>query len=331
MQLKDIGLRVVSKKNCSLTLNMNRIIMSSDHVDSQGYMMTKEALEGGASQINGEKKLPWTMNHRRELPPIGRIINAAVEEKEGHFYLTAETEQYKHRKQIEWDNSLLMEYFDSPAPFISDYETELDTNVISLDPANFPSDTTFQQVTHSLFELNEEVKFEMHGRKSEIPVPEIVIGIGKLTVLYKLLKPFAEKFGEKFAEDVYEETKTQLKVFRSYVIRVVKLMRGKAVPKNRALNTVFEIAGKPRIELIAKTDNPQLIAKGLDEKRLNAVRDEVSKFSAHFEIVKIQFLLSDKGRWKFTYLTTKKGETIGKKECFKERDKQYRRLTLKSR
>jgi hypothetical protein len=305
-----------------------RIIMSSDHIDSQGFKMTKQALEGGAEQINGDKKLPYTVNHKRELPPIGRMVDVLVEEKEGHIYLTAEPQLYQHRKELDWDETLLIEYFDEPALFINSHENELNQTQISLDPANFTSYEAFERFNRSIHELNPEIELEIHGRKSEIPVPEIIIALGKLTVLYRLLKPFAEKMGEKFAEDVYDELKKQLKTFRDYITRVTKMTRENTVPKNKTLNTVFELTGKPQVELIAKTNDPKLLSKGLDEKRLEPVRQEIERFIEHFDVVKIQFVLTDKGRWKFTYLLTSKGESVGKKECFKERDKQYQRVVL---
>jgi hypothetical protein len=309
----------------------DRIVMSSNSVDSHGEVMTKEALEGAVQQINGARKLHWNMNHRRELPPLGRIVDARIETKDKLVLLTAVPEKFQHRKLIEWEGTnLILESFEEETPFISRYDEELDGLSISLDPSNFSSDETFERFNNSLYRIDKSVNIEMHGRKSDIPAPEIIFGISKLIVLYKFLEPFTKKILEKLGEDVYVESKKQLKAFANYVARVSKATRENTIPKNKKLTIIFEIHSQPFIELIVKTDDAAILSKALSEKKLAFIQTELTKFCNHFSVDKIQFKLSDKGNWKFNYLLTTKGDVIGDQAAFKERDKQYQRYELQN-
>lgn len=308
-----------------------RIIMSSNSVDSHGDVMTKEALEGAVYQINGARKLHWNMNHRRELPPLGRIVDARIETKGEVVLLTAAPEQFQHRTLIDVEGSnLILESFSEEIPFISRYNEKMDGLSISLDPSNFSSYETFERFNNSLYQIDKSVNFEMHGRKADIPVPEIIFGISKLIVLYKFLQPFTSKILENLGDDVYIESKKKLKAFANYVARVVKKTRENTVPKNKKLTIIFEIHSQPFIELIVKTDDAAILSKALSEKKLTIIKTELAKFCNHFPVDKIQFKLSDKGNWKFNYLLTSKGEAIGDPNAFKERDKQYQRYELQN-
>lgn len=306
----------------------HRIVISSTHIDSHRDMMTKEALEKAVIDINSNRKMRWTLDHKRELPPLGLIDNAELIQKGEHYILTAQPFKYAIRREVEWDNTLQLEAFDEEFIFTEIDNTPAESFQISLDHSNFSSFEEFEKLNRDIYELSNDVELSMHGRKSEIPVPEILLTISKYGALYLLLKPFVEKISEKLAEDFYDETKKQLKAFKSYLIKVVKLTRQKAIPKGKKLVTIIEIPGMPHIELFARTDDAELISKGLTEKNLVAVGQEINRLSQFIEIGKIQFVLSDKGRWKFNYLLTMKGETIGKKSSFRTRDQLYKKITL---
>ncbi len=307
----------------------NKIIMSSSRKDKHGDIMSKQLLEKAVEDINSKHKLRWTIDHKRELPPLGRIDNAELLDKDDHYFLAAEPVKYSNREEISWDNTLIKESFDEPIYFTEIVNTPADEFEISLDKNNFSSFEIYEKLNKDILALSEEkVELAMHGRKAEIPIPEIVLTISKYGVLYLLLKPFVEKIAEKLAEDTYDETKKRLKQFSNYVAKVVKLTREKALPKKRKLVTIFELHGTPHIELFARTDDPSLISKGLTEKNLCLVRDEVERLSQFVEIGKIQFVLSENGKWKFNYLLTVKGEAIGKKSIFKTRDQLYKKITL---
>jgi hypothetical protein len=309
----------------------DKIIVASNHRDSHGFVMTEQALSGMVEQINGELKIPMLMNHRRELPPLGRHGNAQLLKDGSTVYVTAEIEEYADREEVVLDDkNLVKESFRKPAPLISRFDQNIEGLTISLDPANFLSFEHFEEINGQIFRQDKTVKLDMHGRKSAIPPPEIIIQIGSTIIIWKILEIASKKIIEKITEDLYGEGKKQLKTFKDYVSRTLRLFRKNSIPKDRPVNIIFEIHTRPFIELIAKTDNFDQVEKGLRGKSLFRVRNSVSTFQGHFAIDRIQFKLNKKGDWEFNYLITKSGEAIGIKETFKERDKQYQRYKLQS-
>lgn len=307
----------------------NRIVISSTSIDSHGDMMTKEALEKAVISVNGNKKMKWTLDHKRELPPLGRIDNAELIQKGDDFLLTAEPFKYNITKDVDWDSTLKIEKFDGTEFIFAEIEnTPAEEFEISLDHSNFSSFQEFENLNRQIYELSDQVKLSMHGRKSEIPVPEIIFTISKYGILYLLLKPFVKTLGEKLADDFYEESKKQLNSFKTYLVNVIKLTRQKAIPKSRKLVTVIEIPGTPHVELFIRSDNAEFVAKSINEKNLMFIGGEINRLSNFIDIAKIQFILNNKGKWSFNYLLTSKGEVLGKKSSFKTRDQLYQRITL---
>jgi len=308
---------------------MERIIISSNRVDSHGEVMAKEALESGVEQINGKRKLPYNMNHKRELPPLGIMVDGRIEEEKDLVLLTAVPLLFPNREVIEFEGMHLMkESFDEDLLFVSRYDEDTKGLTISVDPSNFSSYEEHGRLEKSIYDLDNNVSLKMHGRKSQMPSPELIISVAAATELAKFI---IKKVAEDVLHDGYEEAKKKLKKFALYAANVMKLTRQKASPKNKRLTTIFEIHTTPFIELVVKSDDPTLISKGLNERKLLFVKKEIQKFTNHFCVDRIQFILTDAGNWKFNYLITDKGEAIGQKSSFNERDRQYKRYEMQSK
>jgi hypothetical protein len=72
-------------------MKRQKVTVSSTHLDSQGYMMTKEALESMLPYLNGERKIRLGLEHIRTFPPFGVTMNGEiVSDDNNHYYLTAE-------------------------------------------------------------------------------------------------------------------------------------------------------------------------------------------------------------------------------------------------
>jgi hypothetical protein len=307
---------------------MERIVMSSNQVDSHGEVMAKEALESGVEQINGKMKLPYNMNHKRELPPLGIMLDGRLEEKNDVVLLTASPMLFPNREVIDFEGmQLVKESFDEDLLIVSRYDEDATGLSISVDPSNFSSPDEHARLDRSIYDLDNDVSLKMHGRKSQLPSPELIISVAAATELAKFV---IKKVAEDVLHDGYEEGKKKLRKFALYAASVMKLTRQKAIPQNKRLTTIFEIHTTPFIELVIKSDDPTLISKGLNEKKLLFVKKEIQKFVNHFSIDRIQFLLTDTGNWKFNYLITDKGEVIGQKSSFDERDRQYKRYEMQS-
>jgi hypothetical protein len=229
--------------------------------------------------------------------------------------------EYENSEIVPWDNTLIKEYLNDQFTFAEIESDEITDLSISIDPHNFSK--TFKDVKEIESEIKKatdlELKLQLHGRKAELPDPEVIFSIGKTFLLYYLLKPTAKKIGEEISEEIVKDGKKFLLLVEKTLLEIFY----RCIPKTRPVSVVFNLPGKPHIELIARTRDQKLVLKGLSKKRISKIKEDIKGLSKNVEIAKVQFLLSDKGHWKFNYLITKRGETIGKKVAFERREKRF--------
>lgn len=165
----------------------NRIIISSDHVDSHNEVMTKEALESGAKIINGDRCVKWTVEHKRDIPPLGKIDDAEVIEKDGHFYLTANEVEYDTYEEIPWDKNLIKASCSTNSKPFNETSNEVPNHLtIHLDPHIFKTYDDYFNYQDRMEELESELISQEYGRKALINDPEIIIELAEYYFLYQI-------------------------------------------------------------------------------------------------------------------------------------------------
>ncbi|TCD03221.1 hypothetical protein [Pedobacter psychroterrae] len=311
-----------------------KLTIRSATVDKNGDYVALEQMQEYVNTVNGERKLRYLANHRRDLPPVGYISNAEIRQIENIYHALAEPVVFINREQVSWDQSLLMEDAGIPLSFIRrDHGSSVHIR-IAMDKNNFGSFESFEHTGEHLIKIfDQELKLEGSMRKSYLPDPQMVITLaGYYTILYPILKPFLTKMGEKIAEDIaedaYQLAKTGSKKLIASIADSVRLARKNMIPKNKVLLTIFEIPGSPYIELQVKSDDPKRIAKAISDKQLFKMHKKVIDLQSKIEISEICFLFNVKDKWEFTYLLTKQGQVIGTKTVFKKRDNLLRRINL---
>ena len=147
-------------------MKKQKYIITSTHLDSQGYRMTKSALENALPSINGPRKMRLGLEHIRIFPPFGVVMNGEMyqgDDKE--FYLSADNVFFDKREffTLEDGTQLAKEYFsEGNYPFIECEEGETDKLNIATDPANYESHK-------EIFELNKIVAvMEVHGPQTAL-------------------------------------------------------------------------------------------------------------------------------------------------------------------
>jgi hypothetical protein len=306
--------------------------MASTHVDSHGDMITKEALEDLSVKINsGEKKIKMSVEHRRDFPPMGRLENAQVVEKDGFHYLLVDMVSFPDPEPVVWNPKLRIQQFDDAFQFIEVDDSQLTKIEVAFDTINFPSrEQAFSFAEKIEEEMPDAIKVNFFGRKSDIPDPEIVFRFLEFQALYQFSTPILKKIGEavadKFAEALVEKSFGTMK----HLIKVLRDSLRQMIPKNKPVAVIFEIPGKPHIELIAKTRDEYSIKKAFTKKRLDKVKAEITGLLTEVPVAKIQFLMTSDSRWKFNYLITERGQVIGTKESFEQRTKVYNSLGNKN-
>lgn len=299
-----------------------RAIIATSHIDGHGDMLSKEALEKMVDSINcSDKMIRVGVDHRRDFPPRGRLENAELKEKAGDFYVEADFVEFEKTEIVEWNNNYLIQSFDNVFQFAEVDEEESNENSISIDPNNFNSAIEAKNFSESL-KANPDFKpkINYHGRKAQIPDPEIIYQFAKAAILYQIVKPTAKKMGEKLADAIANKAEHQVKALAKFIEKSLKELFYRCVPKKRPVTIVFNLPGKPHIELLARTRDEKLVLKGLRSKKLKTIREEIESINKNIKIAKVQFILNDKGNWNFNYLITHKGQTIGTKEILQKRE-----------
>ncbi len=313
----------------------NKVTVSSSSKDLHGDTHSLDMLTKGVETINGTTKMRMLINHRRDLPPIGYWDNAELDEHNSVYLLKAEQIFYSKRETITDKPGLIKESFDKSIAFIQRPFEDNQPLTLTIDKNNFKSWDEVKSITETIInETEQPVEVNHDVRKDLIPDPRLIVTLTTYySVIYPLIKPFLKKMGEKIAEDIaddiYEKSKTKIKGFLTDIKKQITTVRKKALPQNKKLITIFEIPGKPYIELHAITDNADLIIKSLNEKKIFKIHQQLNELSEMVNITEAHFKLNEKGNWKFTYLITEDGAIIGTKDIMAKRDYLHQRINLR--
>ncbi|WP_281979323.1 hypothetical protein [Tenacibaculum mesophilum] len=307
-----------------------RYVLSSSNIDKHGHIITKEALESSLKFINGERKPRLGLDHNRNFPPMGRINNGEVIEKDGAFYLVADQEYFDVSKSATLENGLElieMSFSDENFPFIECEFEPIETIEVQIDPINLGS---FENGQKFLNEIKSESDLEIKGsefiRKSEIPDPEIVL---KLTEIIGIalgigLRKIPEKLGEAIGEDLVKFYKLIGKTIR----KSVKEMN----PKNKPIHFVVEIPiNKTKVELIVTTRNPDIAITAYKKENIEKLKQEIETSIKHLKAEKIQFFFNKENKWEINYILASDGKVIGTKKSFKKRDEYFQKMVEKQK
>lgn len=308
-------------------LKKQKTVVSSTHLDSQGFVMTKEALESMLPFLNGERRVKLGVEHIRAFPPFGIITNGEiVKGQDGHYYLTAECIYFDNHEKIELEDGTILfkESFKEQElnkPFLESDIEEIHKISISTDPANFDNPHGFDKLMEFI-EKESEMDFEksMIGRKSEIPDPELIIRITDIIVI--ALGIGASKIPEKIGEAIGEDLAKFYKLIKTTSTELIK----RTIPANRPKNFVIEFNYKKAvIELIISTNNADDVLNAVSQEKIFSLNEKLEKLK-RFKPEKIQFLFNDEKEWEFNYLLTNKGEAIGKEKSFRKRNEIFKRI-----
>lgn len=307
-----------------------RYVLSSSNIDKHGHIMTKEVLESSLKFINGERKPRLGLDHNRNFPPMGRINNGEVIEKDGAFYLVADQEYFDVSKSATLENGLElieMSFSDENFPFIECEFEPIETIEVQIDPINLGS---FENGQKFLNEIKSESDLEIKGsefiRKSEIPDPEIVL---KLTEIIGIalgigLRKIPEKLGEAIGEDLVKFYKLIGKTIRKSVKEMI--------PKNKPIHFVVEIPiNKTKVELIVTTRNPDIAIMAYKKENIEKLKEEIETSINHLKAEKIQFFFNKENKWEINYILASDGKVIGTKKSFKKRDEYFQKMVEKQK
>lgn len=309
-------------------IRKQRYIVSSTHLDSQGFMMLKSALDSMLPQLNGKRKPRLGLEHIRTFPPFGAISNGEVfQGDDKQYYLSAEMMYFDRQEFITLDDGtrLVKEYFsEGEYPFIECEENEVEKLSIATDPANFEKLNEHKEI-YKLVKQESDLEFETSefGRKSELPDPETVITI--TTIIATTLGIIKSKVTEKLGDAIGEDLAKFYRLISKLTVETIK----KAKPSNRPKNFVISYPNTEcNIELVITTHKADRVLNSLMTEKLKTVADKVEQLK-NLDAEKIQFTFNDNDIWEFNYLLTRTGAVIGTIKSFNKRNELYNKILEK--
>ncbi|AFK05517.1 hypothetical protein Emtol_0247 (plasmid) [Emticicia oligotrophica DSM 17448] len=311
-------------------IRRDKYVITSTHLDKQGDIMAKSALDSMLPFLNGERKPRLGLEHIRTSPPFGAVMNGEiVKRQDDHYYLTAEMVYFDKQEIIRLPDGtqLLKEFFsEGEYPFIESVDEEVSKMIIATDRANFEKYSDINDIYNS---VKQEVDLEFDtlefGRKSELPDPETIITITK--IIAGTLGIIKSKVTEKLGEAIGEDLVKIYKFFSKLAEETIK----KVKPANRPKNFVISYPNTDcNIELVITTHKADRVLTSLDKEKLKSIADKIEQL-ANLDPEKIQFVYNDSDNWEFNYLLTKSGAVIGTIKSFNKRNELYNQILEKQK
>ena len=281
--------------------------------------ISKEALEDAAEQINSSGRVPGIgLEHDITLMPLGKVVRATVAPLgDGEYALLIEQDIFEAAEELRLSDGsvLIMECsaLDS-RPFATNVVTEEEDIRIGYDPNNFASEDDIQCFFVS---IGEGVPFQTETivRKSLIPDPEVLMTIPLWACVLLMGARIFEKTLDKVSGSVSEDLAGLYNSIKGAVTGAARY----CIPNNRHITYVFHLPGKYLVELVARTNDADLICQALSPGRLLAVQTRCVDLTQMFNLDKAQFILDGDGQWKLSFFLTKDGKSVGSVESYSKK------------
>ena len=291
--------------------------------------MAESALYSALPQLNGYRKIRIGLDHIRTFPPFGVMMNGEVfQGQDKEYYLAADSVYFDKRETLilEDGTELVRESFSEGVhPFVECEEGEVESIVISTDPANYESHEDISEINEIIAkESGLEFGKQLIGRKSELPDPETIIIITKnLAIAFGIVK---SKIPEKIGEAIGDDLAKFYKLISSLAIETIK----KAKPANRPKNFVITFPNPDCIiQMVITTHKHDNVLNALTKYKLDTIENKIEQLKA-LQPEKIQFIYNNNDdNWEFNYLLSIDGSVIGTLKAFNNRNLLYNQI-LKS-
>lgn len=266
------------------------------------------------------------LHHDPYYPPLGQYKNARIiQDDQNIFYLIADIVMFDKVKSVAIDEDLILSYSDESKGFLECYKKTRELTRMHIDLLSFNNENEVNAFAREISEIDEDIQIAEKIRKSLLNDPEVIIELGKLFVLYSVLKPIGEKIADKLSDNIASDVLTYYNKLKSIALKCFQYLRH----HNRPILFIIEIPTDTIIlELYCRVtkDNIERFIDAIEFEKIREVYEKSLKLEKTISGKKFQYLLNGNGDWKLNYLLTEKGEVIGKKKLVEERDRVYKQL-----
>ena len=304
-------------------MSKHTLIIATGHVDKHNCILTEDALQEMADQLNGEYKGRVGVEHDQTVPPLGWLDSAHTAPHEGTIAVYATARRFDARRAVELpDGSQAIEEYstDSTFRFVLHDGRRTEDVLVETDPVGFADFSEQEAFEASLPKPDDlDVRTSGYMRKALINDPEVIISLAQTLGIVYLLSVGAKGFAESFGQEMGKDAAKQLTSLLSFLRDAIVNFHSRMTDHGKPVTYIVRIDGDPQIELVARSDDADVICKAFCDPSFGGLYDYTVKLNEAFNVDAVQFLLSDDGRWKFNYLLTKSGTAIGTKAAYDRR------------
>ena len=286
--------------------------------------MTREALESGVRQMNGDRAIPITVEHDPFCMPLGKTVEAWVEPLGDEFALMSRSFVDDEANTLTHEKSgveiAYLGFEEAPKPFVRRFGTEDETQFsIQIDSVNFASKQEVDEFGMDVSRIDSRITCRDTGRFAFGPEPIILfvlsnldwgaalaIGVWTFNRIEKFVRYTVDESLRKVGDEVSDIISDKIK-------DVIRAYRNRQVADERPILVQIVVRGDTDLILLARIESEEEFS-GINLEKLTAVIEDVGDLLQNAE--EATFAQVGENDWEFLYLKTRSGEVIGTAECY---------------
>ena len=302
--------------------------------------LTREVIESVSDQVNGERSLPFSVEHDPYCMPIGKIKEAWVEPFEDEYVVMARIHvEDDAQSAIHMRSGTELVYLDfasAPKPFVQQFK-KADQSLITVgvDLANFDNTQNHAAFTDAVNCIDEEITCEFVGRHSleseplirfvlSYPEISVALSVGGLWILKRV-----EKFIRYTVDETLKKTADEISDILSAKIRqIVSSYKNYQSGDKKPILIEIIVPNDMNLILLTQIDRDEEFPS-INLKKLTTEMEKYGDLLQQAE--EITFARTGVDDWEFLYLKTRTGEVFGTSECFKRTTQKLQRTQKDSK
>ena len=302
--------------------------------------LTREAIESIPDQVNGERSLPFSVEHDPYCMPIGKIKEAWVEPLEDEYVAMARIHvEDDARSAIHMRSGTELVYLDfasAPKPFVQQFKKADQSLVtVGVDLANFYDTQNHAAFIDAVNSIDDEITCEYVGRQSleSEPLIHFVLShpeiCGALSVVGLWMLKRVEKFIRYTVDETLKKTADPISDILSGKIRqIVSSYKNYQSGDERPILIQIVVPNDINLILLSRIDRDEEFPS-INLKKLTTEMEKYGDLLQQAE--EVTFARTGVDDWEFQYLKTRTGEVIGTSECYKRTTQQLQRIQKDSK
>lgn len=295
--------------------------------------LTREAIESIPDQVNGERSLPFLVEHDPYCMPIGKIKEAWVEPLEDEYVAMARIHvEDDARSAIHMRSGTDLVYLDfasAPKPFVQQFKKADQSLVtVGVDLANFYDKQNHAAFIDAVSSIDDEITCKYVGRHSLVPEPLIQfvlshpdISLALSVGLWMLRR--VEKFIRYTVDETLKKTADQISdILSAKLKQIVSSYKNNQSGDERPIQIQIIVPNDINLILLMRIDRDEEFPS-INLKKLTTEMEKYGDLLQQAE--EVTFARTGVDDWEFQYLKTRTGEVIGSSECYKRTTKQLQR------